>query len=56
VPAERVAERLAVERGVLALPGSYFGPGQDDHLRLAFANADETAVAGLPARLDRLEP
>jgi aspartate/methionine/tyrosine aminotransferase len=56
VPAERVAERLAVERGVLALPGSYFGPGQDDHLRLAFANADETAIAGLPARLDRLEP
>lgn len=56
VPAERVAERLAVERGVLGLPGSYFGPGQDDHLRLAFANADEAAIATLPARLDRLQP
>ncbi len=56
VPAERVAEALAVERGVLGLPGSYFGPGQDDHLRFAFANADETAIATLPARLADLRP
>lgn len=55
VPAERVAERLAKERGVLGLPGSYFGPGQDGHLRLAFANADETAVAELADRLKGLE-
>jgi len=56
VPAERVAEALAVERGVLGLPGSYFGPGQDDHLRFAFANADEAAIATLPARLADLRP
>lgn len=56
VPAERVAEALAVERGVLGLPGTYFGPGQDDHLRFAFANADEAAIATLPARLADLRP
>jgi aspartate/methionine/tyrosine aminotransferase len=28
-PAAAVAERLAVERGVLCLPGPYFGPGQE---------------------------
>lgn len=36
--ATEVAQRLARERGVLALPGSYFGPGQDGHLRFAVAN------------------
>jgi aspartate/methionine/tyrosine aminotransferase len=56
VPAEQVAESLARERGVLGLPGSYFGPGQDDHLRFAFANADEAAIASLPARLAGLAP
>lgn len=56
MPAERVAEALAVQRGVLGLPGSYFGPGQDDHLRFAFANADEAAIATLPERLSELRP
>lgn len=56
VPAERVAEALAVGRGVLGLPGSYFGPGQEGHLRFAFANADEAAIATLPARLADLRP
>lgn len=50
-PAREVAERLAVERGVLALPGVYFGPGQDDHLRIAFANVGAEVIAELPARL-----
>ncbi len=54
VAAERVAERLATERGVLGLPGSYFGEGQEGHLRLAFANADEAAIAALPERLKGL--
>ncbi|WP_204319876.1 hypothetical protein, partial [Klebsiella pneumoniae] len=49
--AERVAEALATGRGVLGLPGSYFGPAQEGHLRFAFANADEAAIATLPARL-----
>ncbi len=49
--AQAVAERLAVERGVLCLPGSYFGPGQDAHLRVAFANVDAEVLDGLTDRL-----
>lgn len=45
------AERLAVERGLLGLPGPFFGPGQARHLRLAFANAAEEAIAAVPARM-----
>jgi aspartate/methionine/tyrosine aminotransferase len=51
-PAQAVAERLAVERGVLALPGSYFGAGQDSHLRMAFGNIDLGVIEGLGARLE----
>jgi aspartate/methionine/tyrosine aminotransferase len=46
-----VAEGLAVQRGLLGLPGPFFGPGQERHLRLAFANAGEEAIAEVPARL-----
>jgi aspartate/methionine/tyrosine aminotransferase len=46
-----MAETLAVERGLLGLPGPFFGPGQDRHLRLAFANAEESVIAQLPSRL-----
>ena len=53
-PAAVVAERLAEERGVLCLPGSYFGPGNDNHLRIAFANADRAAIQGLPDRFQNL--
>ncbi|MDJ1157721.1 aminotransferase [Chelatococcus sp. SYSU_G07232] len=54
--AREVAERLVVERGVLALPGSYFGEGQDGHLRVAFANVDAVAIGTLAARLDGFAP
>lgn len=50
-PAEKVAERLCVEKGILALPGPYFGPGQEGHLRFAFANADAAGIAELGRRL-----
>ncbi|MBW8269966.1 aminotransferase [Caldovatus aquaticus] len=50
------AERLAVEGGLLALPGPFFGPGQERHLRLAFANAGLEAIAAVPARLLRALP
>lgn len=53
--AQAVAERLAVERGVLMLPGSYFGPDQDGHLRVAFANVDAAVMAGVAARLAGLK-
>jgi aspartate/methionine/tyrosine aminotransferase len=46
------AERLALGRGLLGLPGPFFGPGQERHLRLAFANAAEDVIAEVPARLE----
>jgi aspartate/methionine/tyrosine aminotransferase len=50
--AVQTAEMLAADRGLLCLPGSFFGPGQERHLRLAFANAEDAAIAAIPARLD----
>jgi aspartate/methionine/tyrosine aminotransferase len=52
-PSAVVAERLAKEAGVLCLPGSYFGAGQDGYLRFAFANADVATIALLKDRLNR---
>ncbi len=46
-----MAETLAVERGLLGLPGPFFGPGQERHLRLAFANAEDSVIAQVPSRL-----
>jgi len=46
-----VAEELARERGVLALPGAYFGEGQEKFLRVAFANVGAAEIGALPARL-----
>lgn len=45
------AEILAADQGLMTLPGPFFGPGQQRHLRLAFANADLDAIAAIPARL-----
>lgn len=39
-----VARRLAVESGVLTLPGEVFGPGLEDYLRLAFGNIRESSI------------
>jgi aspartate/methionine/tyrosine aminotransferase len=49
--ATEVAERLASERGVLALPGPYFGPGQEGHLRFAVANVGVERIAEAGRRL-----
>ncbi|TQV69849.1 aminotransferase [Denitrobaculum tricleocarpae] len=46
-----VAARLAAERGVLCLPGAFFGEGQDAFLRLAFANAGCSELEELSVRL-----
>jgi aspartate/methionine/tyrosine aminotransferase len=46
-----VAELLAAERGVVSLPGGVFGPGGERHIRLAFANTDESTIAEVPKRL-----
>lgn len=53
VPSARVCEAMAAEHGVLTLPGSAFGPGQDRYIRLAFANVDEARLAEAAERLSR---
>lgn len=45
-----VAKRLARHHGVLVLPGAMFGPGQDDYLRIAIANADAALMPEVAAR------
>ena len=50
-----VAETLAAERGALCLPGSAFGPGQDGHLRIAFANTETQAIPHVAKRLAGLK-
>lgn len=55
-PSAVVAERLAKEAGILCIPGSYFGAGQEGYLRFAFANADVETIALLRDRLNRFAP
>jgi aspartate/methionine/tyrosine aminotransferase len=45
------ARRLAREFGLLALPGSWFGPGQESYLRFAFANLDAAVMPRIVERL-----
>lgn len=54
LPAREAARKLALEAGVLALPGPYFGPGQDSHLRIAFANVGADKLGELGARLAKV--
>lgn len=56
VPDAFVAEQLARERGILVLPGSFFGVEHSTHLRFAFANTDESGIAELPSRLAGFDP
>lgn len=49
--AKTVAKKLAQQHDLLALPGSMFGPGQEQHLRLAFANVDAAVMPDVVARL-----
>ena len=51
VPAKTVAQRLAREHQLLCLPGSMFGPGQDQYLRLAFANVEAGMMTEVVDRL-----
>ena len=46
-----MAGDLVRKAGVLTIPGGFFGNGQDQFLRFAFANADVTAIEQLPERL-----
>lgn len=50
-PARDVARRLADEQNILCLPGSFFGPEQEQCLRLAYANATVEEMPDLAERL-----
>ena len=50
-----VSEILARKLGVVTLPGSFFGPGQENHLRIAFANVSAERIATLAERLPLAE-
>lgn len=50
-PAKEVAMGLAGENDLLVLPGSMFGAGQEDYLRIAFANAEASDMELLVDRL-----
>jgi hypothetical protein len=39
-----VAKKLAMEAGILTLPGEVFGPGLEEYLRLAFGNIKEKSI------------
>ncbi|MFW8406447.1 hypothetical protein ACOIDM_29410, partial [Klebsiella pneumoniae] len=49
--ATEVARRLVDRRNLLALPGSVFGPSQEDFLRVAFANVESGLMPEIAARL-----
>lgn len=46
-----VARRLVDRQNLLSLPGSMFGPGQEDYLRVAFANVEKEKMAEIAGRL-----
>jgi aspartate/methionine/tyrosine aminotransferase len=48
--AAEVARELVRSKGILALPGPWFGPGQEHHMRVAFANAEVPALETLRER------
>jgi hypothetical protein len=51
--AMQVAKRLAERENLLILPGSMFGPDQDDYLRVAFANVEAKWMQEVAERLAR---
>ncbi|WP_026618698.1 aspartate/methionine/tyrosine aminotransferase [Ensifer sp. WSM1721] len=51
IDSQFVAEKLAKLAGVICLPGDYFGEGQENYLRFAFANADVPTILKLEERL-----
>lgn len=50
-PGREVAKRLADEQNLLCVPGAMFGPGQEDYLRLAFANVPVEVMPEIVQRL-----
>ncbi len=50
-----VAQQLAGQLGISCLPGEFFGQGQSQYLRIAFANIDAPTIAGLADRLQSID-
>ena len=48
---KEVAKQLAEKENILCLPGSFFGPNQEQFLRIAFANATVEELSLLSKRL-----
>lgn len=51
--AASVVKELVEKAGVLCLPGPYFGPGLEGHMRVAFANAGVEQLQALRERFQR---
>jgi len=51
VAGKSVARRLAAEQNLLCLPGSMFGPDQEQYVRLAFANVEADLMDEVVDRL-----
>ena len=49
--ARQVAKKLAKQANILCLPGTFFGPNQEQFLRIAFANASIEEMALVEKRL-----
>ena len=49
---KKVAKQLAEKENILCLPGSFFGPNQEQFLRIAFANATVEELSVLSKRLE----
>lgn len=47
IDSEQAAERLLREAGVLTTPGTVFGSGGKDYLRLSFANSEDKIAEGM---------
>lgn len=50
-----VAKSLAEKAGISCLPGAFFGEGQDDYLRIAFANVKVETIRLLEDKLNGFE-
>ena len=56
LPARQLARHLSDEANLLALPGEMFGPQQEKHLRVAFANVSIDAMPEIARRLAAFRP
>ncbi len=56
LPARQLARYLSDEANLLALPGEMFGPQQEKHLRVAFANVSLDVMPEITRRLAAFRP